>query len=409
MKKRYTLLTVFLSLFAFAQAPQGFNYQATVRNSSGALVVNQNVTFKFNLMQNSPTSVPVYSETHYVPTDDLGAVNLVIGQGTATTGTFSAINWGSGNYYMGIELNTGNGYVAMGTTQLLSVPYALYALNSGTSQTQGKPTIFITGNITNQQAAAQIAAELGPQTDNIYVVNTTGLSAIDLSAAGSLMFLKISANTNLTSVNLNSLSKTLEVMAIESNPMLGTLSFPAYTNAIGQINIRNNAAMTSLTFPVLNNADAIFDIIENTLLTSFSMPLLSSNKNGSINISGTKLTSLSFPALTSCRDLSIYSNNDLTSIIFPVLNAVEYFYIGSNKSLTSVGILSLATAKNISFGLNALLSSQVNSILNKMLSVNPSTGKDIYLSGQVPPAPPTGQGILDKATLINAGNTVTTD
>jgi uncharacterized protein (TIGR02145 family) len=85
-------------------------------------------------MLNSQTSVPVFSETHFAPTDDLGQVNLVIGQGTATTGTFSTINWGTGNYYLGIELNTGAGYVAMGTTQLLSVPYALYANSSGNSQ-----------------------------------------------------------------------------------------------------------------------------------------------------------------------------------------------------------------------------------------------------------------------------------
>jgi uncharacterized protein (TIGR02145 family) len=135
MKKLYTLLALVITLITFAQAPQGFNYQATVRNSSGALIVNQNVYFKFNVMLNSQTSVPIFTETHYVPTDDLGQVNLVIGQGTATTGTFSTINWGTGNYYLGIELNTGSGYVAMGTTQLLSVPYALYANSSGNAQT----------------------------------------------------------------------------------------------------------------------------------------------------------------------------------------------------------------------------------------------------------------------------------
>jgi hypothetical protein len=69
-----------------------------------------------------------------VPTDDVGQVNLVIGQGTASIGSFSSINWGTGNYYLGIELNTGSGYVAMGTTQLLSVPYALYANSSGNAQ-----------------------------------------------------------------------------------------------------------------------------------------------------------------------------------------------------------------------------------------------------------------------------------
>jgi uncharacterized protein (TIGR02145 family) len=135
MKKLYTLLALVITLITFAQAPQGFNYQATVRNSSGALIVNQNVYFKFNVMLNSQTSVPIFTETHYVPTDDLGQVNLVIGQGTATTGTFSTINWGTGNYYLGIELNTGSGYVARGTTQLLSVPYALYANSSGNAQT----------------------------------------------------------------------------------------------------------------------------------------------------------------------------------------------------------------------------------------------------------------------------------
>jgi uncharacterized protein (TIGR02145 family) len=134
MKKIFTIIAFVVTLAAFAQAPQGFNYQATVRNSSGSLIVNQNVYFKFNIMLNSSTSVPVFSETHYVPTDDLGQVNLVIGQGTATTGGFSAINWGNGNYYLGIELNTGSGYVAMGTTQLLSVPYAIYANSAGNSQ-----------------------------------------------------------------------------------------------------------------------------------------------------------------------------------------------------------------------------------------------------------------------------------
>jgi len=136
MKKILTLLISALSFSLFAQAPQGLNYQATVRNSLGNLITNQNVYFRFNIMQNSSTSVPVYSETHYVPTDDLGQVNCVIGQGTATTGVFSQIDWSNGTYFLGIELNIGSGYVAMGTTQFLSVPYALYAGNiSGNSLT----------------------------------------------------------------------------------------------------------------------------------------------------------------------------------------------------------------------------------------------------------------------------------
>ena len=135
MKKFYVILCLAIASLTQlqAQAPQGFNYQATVRNSSGDLIVNTNVYFKFNVIQGSNTAVPIFTETHYVPTDDLGKVNLIIGQGTANTGTFSELDWSLGSYYLGIELNTGDGYVAMGTTQLLSVPYALYAENSGNS------------------------------------------------------------------------------------------------------------------------------------------------------------------------------------------------------------------------------------------------------------------------------------
>jgi hypothetical protein len=135
MKKLFTIIAFVTSLTLFAQAPQGFNYQATVRNSSGNLLTNQIVLVRFNILQNSTTGTTVYSETQTANTDDLGHISLVVGQGTATTGTFSAINWGSGTYFLRIELNTGTGYVAMGTTQLFSVPYALYAQSSGNGLT----------------------------------------------------------------------------------------------------------------------------------------------------------------------------------------------------------------------------------------------------------------------------------
>ena len=155
MKKFYTILCLTLASLTQlqAQAPQGFNYQATVRNNSGDLIVNTNVYFKFNVIQGSETAVPIFTETHYVPTDDLGQVNLVIGQGTANTGIFSELDWSLGSYYLGIELDTGNGYVAMGTTQLLSVPYALYAENSGNSTptTPNLEAVLAENNSANSQ------------------------------------------------------------------------------------------------------------------------------------------------------------------------------------------------------------------------------------------------------------------
>ena len=155
MKKLYSLLAFVITITTFAQAPQGFNYQATVRNSAGELIIKSNVYFKFNVIQGSQTAVPVFTETHYVPTDDLGQVNLVIGQGSANTGAFSQLDWSLGSYYLGIELsiNGANNYVAMGTTQLLSVPYAFYAQNSGnaTSTTPNLQSVLAENNSAGQQ------------------------------------------------------------------------------------------------------------------------------------------------------------------------------------------------------------------------------------------------------------------
>jgi len=157
MKKNYAILCLAIASLTQlqAQAPEGFNYQATVRSVGGELIVNQNVYFKFNVIQGSQTAVPIFTETHYVPTDDLGQVNLVIGQGTANTGVFSELDWSLGSYYLGIELDTdtGNNYEAMGTTQLLSVPYALYAANSGnaTPTTPNLEAVLAQNNSANSQ------------------------------------------------------------------------------------------------------------------------------------------------------------------------------------------------------------------------------------------------------------------
>ena len=113
MKLKLILFCLSICNIIYAQAPKGFNYQATVRNQEGQLITNQNVYFKFNIIQGSATAVPIFSETHYVPTDDLGQVTIVIGTGTASVGAFNTIDWSLGNYYLGIEINTGNGFIAM--------------------------------------------------------------------------------------------------------------------------------------------------------------------------------------------------------------------------------------------------------------------------------------------------------
>ena len=88
-----TLSILILSLNTFSQAPEGINYQATVRNSSGALMTNQSVTVIFAIKQTTATGTTIYQETHSLTTNAYGGFNALIGAGTVTTGTFSSINW----------------------------------------------------------------------------------------------------------------------------------------------------------------------------------------------------------------------------------------------------------------------------------------------------------------------------
>ncbi|CAN1544940.1 hypothetical protein MCEGE10_01920 [Flavobacteriaceae bacterium] len=196
MKKLFTLLALIVTLTIFAQAPQGFNYQATVRNSSGVLITNQNVYFKFNIMLNSQTSVPIYTETHYVPTDDLGQVNLVIGTGTASVGTFATISWGTGSYFLGIEINTGPRYIAMGTTQLMSVPYALYAQNA--ENIINIPSGINAGDVLTWNGS-QWSSLQNPTPTNLPVLQTVTVSAITGYTATGGGSISSNGGSNITS------------------------------------------------------------------------------------------------------------------------------------------------------------------------------------------------------------------
>ncbi|MCZ8198577.1 MAG: hypothetical protein O9267_13320 [Flavobacterium sp.] len=129
MKKTITLLALFISILTFAQVPQGISYQAIALNSSGNPVVSSNVGIRLSVLDNSANGTVLYTETHTKTTNAQGLFNLVIGQGTPSTGTFSTINWGTNSKFLKVEMDAtgGTNYVLVGTTQLLSVPYALVA------------------------------------------------------------------------------------------------------------------------------------------------------------------------------------------------------------------------------------------------------------------------------------------
>ena len=437
MRKKLLILCVILLnsyLNVNAQAPQKFSYQSVIRNSSGLLITNSNISLRISILHNSSTGTIVYSETHSVLTNTNGLATLEIGNGNIITGTFNNINWSSGIYFIKTEADVtgGNNYTITGTSQLLSVPYALYAENS---KHQGKTSIFITGDITDVQANLQIQNELGPNTENIYITNTSVLTSLNLNSINKLVNLEISNNSSLSSLNFSSLSTVYKKINITQNPNLTTINFTSLNSSHDDIVISYNPSLSSISFPNLNKIYGTYlDINNNIGLITIDAPSLMSARliqfNNNSNLSSislnslttcnsillmqSKLTTFNVPSLVS-GELIIAYNSLLTSVSFPNLtnSGGDGMNIQNNSSLNSINIASFQNftgfLKNVSFNNNALPSNQVNSLLNKMLTVTPSNGKNIMLQNQTPAAPPTGQGIIDKSSLISQGNIVTTD
>lgn len=133
MKKLLTLLTLLAALYLVltlqAQPPQKISYQAVVRNSTNALVTNQPVGVKITILQGSATGTPVFAETHTPTTNANGLINIVIGTGSPAINGLLDVVWSTGPYFIKTEIDPAGGtaYSITSTSELLSVPYALYA------------------------------------------------------------------------------------------------------------------------------------------------------------------------------------------------------------------------------------------------------------------------------------------
>ncbi len=132
--KKIALLSLMTIVFIgdlVSQAPNLMSYQAVIWDASGNLVSEKTVSIKISILQGSVTGTSVYSESHRVVTNINGLVSLMIGGGTNATGKISDINWGIGSFFLKTETDPagGSNYIITGTTQLVSVPYALIAGN----------------------------------------------------------------------------------------------------------------------------------------------------------------------------------------------------------------------------------------------------------------------------------------
>lgn len=187
MKKLLALVTLIVTLNVFAQTPQKMSYQAIVRNSANQLVNNQNISMKISVLSGSASGTSVYAETHTTSTNNSGLVALEIGTGTVLSGDFTSIDWQNESFFIKTEtdLDGGTNYTIVGTSQLLSVPYALHAKSSETitgtlnesqiSDLQNYIVTEVDGSITNE------IQDLNLTDNDLTITNNTTATTVDLT------------------------------------------------------------------------------------------------------------------------------------------------------------------------------------------------------------------------------------
>jgi hypothetical protein len=137
MRLLLSSFALLITLFCSAQAPQRMSFQAVLRDAADALIVNSAVGLRISVLQGSVNGNAVFVETHSAVTNSNGLVSFEIGGGTMQNGSIAAVDWANGPFFLKTETDPdgGTNYTITGTTQLLSVPYALHAANN----TQGPP------------------------------------------------------------------------------------------------------------------------------------------------------------------------------------------------------------------------------------------------------------------------------
>jgi uncharacterized protein (TIGR02145 family) len=250
-------LFIFTSVVLKAQSPQKINFQSIVRNTSGVIVSNKSLNFRITILSDSPSGTPVYSETHLKTTDAIGLVSLQIGSGTVSNGVFSSLNWGNASHFIKLEADFtgGNTYVTLGTQELMSVPYAMYASKTDTASL----------NLTNRFAAkAPVNNPTFTGTVGGITKAMVGLSDVD--------------NTSDANKPVSSATKTaLDAVSAETKTALNgkaPVNNPTFTGTVGGITkamvvgLENVENTTDLSKPVSSATQTALATKVNTSDTS---------------------------------------------------------------------------------------------------------------------------------------------
>ena len=292
--------------FAFAiciqllpQTPEAINYQAIVRDISGDPLANQIVSLRFSILIGSTSGFPIYIETQTDTTNNFGLITLSIGKGDIISGNLSSIPWGAYSYFLKVEIDlTGSSaYKEMGTTQILSVPYSLYAKTA--EKLSGNPFTHYIG----ESFGGGIVIYVEPMKDSNneehgLIISTEDLGWADLTP---LAFINTSTNKWNGLYNTNNIT-----VALEGNPFQGTELCINYRG--GGFNDWYLPSIRELQLLWRNCLELMLVLKLDDLNSIFPFPVYCSSTLYNTGIA-------SFPWVINLDDGSIYWQQELTNII----------------------------------------------------------------------------------------------
>ena len=253
MKKIITLASaLLLTASTWAQAPEKMSYQAVVRDASNLLVADHAVGMKISILKGSTTGTAVYVETQNILSNDNGLVSLEIGAGTAVTGTFNTIDWSTGPYFIKTETDPtgGSTYTITGTSQLMSVPYALYAKTSGSS-TPGPQGPAGERGLTGATGPQGPAGKDGAS-------GATGPQGPAGPAGSGLIVTPISTNTTISTEDQIVLITGAITLKLPANPRTGQIVYMITDNMAAVIHLNGKTVNDGGTDYNTNDAFSVY-------------------------------------------------------------------------------------------------------------------------------------------------------